>query len=115
VRAAAWQLVAHNGKSPGGPISRRFDSSARLRWGWRAQRKERMKNIKPQLKKAAAAVGATAIGAGSALAQSGGSTFADPGTITSTATTVFTGVATLMVGIVGFWVVLKIVRKIAGK
>ena len=42
-------------------------------------------------------------------------TFADPSTITTTATTVFTAVATLMVGIVGFWVVLKIVRKISGK
>jgi hypothetical protein len=42
-------------------------------------------------------------------------TFADPSTITTTATTVFTAVATLMVGVVGFWVVLKIIRKISGK
>jgi hypothetical protein len=42
-------------------------------------------------------------------------TFADPSTITTTATTVFTAVAALMVGIVGFWVVLKIVRKISGR
>jgi hypothetical protein len=72
-------------------------------------------------KRAAAIVGGvgTAVLSGvSAHAQSSGgsgTTFADPSTITATATTVFTAVATLMVGIVGFWVVLKIVRKISGK
>jgi len=74
-----------------------------------------MRKFKHQLKRAAVA-GASALAGGSALAQSGGgSTFADPSTITTTATTVFTAVAALMVGIVGFWVVLKIVRKISGK
>jgi putative Mn2+ efflux pump MntP len=80
--------------------------------GLAGAKKGKMKNIKTQLKKVAAVAAATTIGAASAFADS---TFADPSTITTTATTVFTGVATLMVGIVGFWVVLKIVRKVAGK
>ncbi|HUD48387.1 MAG TPA: hypothetical protein VMR33_16255 [Candidatus Baltobacteraceae bacterium] len=67
---------------------------------------------------AVAGVGTAVLSGVSAHAQSSGgsgTTFADPSTITTTATTVFTAVATLMVGIVGFWVVLKIVRKISGK
>jgi hypothetical protein len=74
-----------------------------------------MKQIRNKIKRVAAVVAATSIGAASALAQSSGPTFADPSTITTTATTVFTAVAALMVGIVGFWVVLKIVRKISGR
>ncbi len=71
-----------------------------------------------KIKKAVVAVAAVAVGGVRAFAQSSGGstpTFADPSTITTTATTVFTAVAALMVGIVGFWVVLKIVRKISGK
>ena len=67
---------------------------------------------------AIAGVGGAILSGISAQAQSSGGsgpTFADPSTITTTATTVFTGVAALMVAIVGFWVVLKIVRKISGK
>ncbi len=71
-----------------------------------------MNKVSNKIKKGAAVVVATSVGAASAFAQT---TFADPSTITTTATTVFTAVATLMVGIVGFWVVLKIVRKISGK
>jgi hypothetical protein len=71
-----------------------------------------MQKVSNKIKRVFAVVAATSVGAKSAFAQT---TFADPSTITSTATTVFTAVATLMVGIVGFWVVLKIVRKIAGK
>jgi hypothetical protein len=75
-----------------------------------------MQKVRNKIKRAVAVVAATFVGAASAFAQSsGGTTFADPSTITTTATTVFTAVATLMVGIVGFWVVLKIVRKISGK
>jgi hypothetical protein len=66
-----------------------------------------------KFKSAAIFLAAIFLGIVSASAQS--SSFADPSTITTTATTVFTAVATLMVGIVGFWVVLKIVRKISGK
>jgi hypothetical protein len=77
-----------------------------------ANRKEKMQIMKNKIKRAVAVVAVTSAGAASAFAQT---TFADPSTITTTATTVFTGVATLMVGIVGFWVVLKIVRKISGK
>jgi hypothetical protein len=68
-----------------------------------------------KFKSAVVFLAAIFIGVASSYAQSSGGTFADPSTITSTATTVFTAVATLMVGIVGFWVVLKIVRKISGK
>jgi hypothetical protein len=78
-------------------------------------RKEKMQTMSNKIKRAAAVVAVTSIGAASAFAQSSGPSFADPSTITTTATTVFTAVATLMVGIVGFWVVLKIVRKISGK
>jgi hypothetical protein len=62
-------------------------------------------------------IGLAAVGLGTAIAAQAQTTptFADPSTITTTATTVFTGVAALMVGIVGFWVVLKIVRKISGR
>lgn len=68
------------------------------------------------VKRVAFAIATLFVGVVAASAQSsGGTTFADPSTITTTATTVFTAVATLMVGIVGFWVVLKIVRKISGK
>ena len=74
-----------------------------------------MQTVSNRVKRAVAVVAATSAGAASAFAQSSGPTFADPSTITTTATTVFTAVATLMVGIVGFWVVLKIVRKISGK
>ncbi len=75
-----------------------------------------MQKVSYKIKKAVALVAAASAGVVSAFAQSsGGTTFADPSTITTTATTVFTAVATLMVGIVGFWVVLKIVRKISGK
>jgi len=80
-------------------------------------RKDKMQTVRNKIKRTVAVVAAASIGAASALAQSsgGGATFADPSTITTTATTVFTAVATLMVGIVGFWVVLKIVRKISGR
>ena len=81
-------------------------------------RKEKMQTMRNKIKRGVAVVAATSAGAASAFAQSSGgsgTTFADPSTITTTATTVFTAVATLMVGIVGFWVVLKIVRKISGK
>ena len=71
-----------------------------------------MHKLTSKLKSAAVFIAAIFIGMVSAFAQT---TFADPSTITTTATTVFTAVATLMVGIVGFWVVLKIVRKISGK
>jgi hypothetical protein len=76
-----------------------------------------MQKVWNKIKRTVAVVAATSIGAASAFAQSGGGgpTFADPSTITTTATTVFTAVAALMVGIVGFWVVLKIVRKISGR
>jgi hypothetical protein len=74
-----------------------------------------MHTVSNKIKRAVAVVAVTSIGAASAFAQSSGPSFADPSTITTTATTVFTAVATLMVGIVGFWVVLKIVRKISGK
>jgi hypothetical protein len=74
-----------------------------------------MHKLTSKLKSAAVFIAAIFIGVVSAFAQSSGPTFADPSTITATATTVFTAVATLMVGIVGFWVVLKIVRKISGK
>ncbi|MGD0814621.1 MAG: hypothetical protein ABSA83_13525 [Verrucomicrobiota bacterium] len=70
-----------------------------------------MQKVSNKIKRVFAVVAATSVGAKPAFAQS----FADPSTITTTATTVFTAVATLMVGIVGFWVVLKIVRKISGK
>jgi len=73
-----------------------------------------MQKVWNKIKRTVAVVAATSIGAASAFAQSG-PTFADPSTITTTATTVFTAVAALMVGIVGFWVVLKIVRKISGR
>jgi hypothetical protein len=78
-------------------------------------RKEKMQTVSNKIKRAVAVAAVTSIGAASAFAQSSGPSFADPSTITTTATTVFTAVATLMVGIVGFWVVLKIVRKISGK
>jgi hypothetical protein len=76
-----------------------------------------MQTVTNKIKKGFAVVAATSVGAVSAFAQSGGggTSFADPSTITTTATTVFTAVAALMVGIVGFWVVLKIVRKISGR
>jgi hypothetical protein len=70
---------------------------------------------KQTCKRVVTVVVATVVGAVSAFAQSSGPMFADPSTITTTATTVFTAVAALMVGIVGFWVVLKIVRKISGR
>jgi hypothetical protein len=73
-----------------------------------------MHKLTSKLKSAAVFIAAVFIGVISAFAQTS-PTFADPSTITTTATTVFTAVATLMVGIVGFWVVLKIVRKISGK
>ena len=82
--------------------------------GW-GQPKGKMQTVSNKIKRGLAVVAATAVGAASAHAQGSGSTFADPSTITGTATTVFTAVATLMVGIVGFWVVLKIVRKVSGK
>ncbi len=75
-----------------------------------------MQKVSNKIKGMAAIMAIFLISAISAFAQSsGGTTFADPSAITTTATTVFTAVATLMVGIVGFWVVLKIVRKISGK
>jgi hypothetical protein len=74
-----------------------------------------MQTVRNKIKRGIAVAAATSAGAGSAWAQSSGPTFADPSTITTTATTVFTAVAALMVGIVGFWVVLKIVRRISGK
>jgi putative Mn2+ efflux pump MntP len=108
-------MKSPDGHFPAGLIPTRVCVGA----GGRNERKNKeMKHIKPHVKKAAALAVATSIGAASAFAQSSGgssTTFADPSTITTTATTVFTGVATLMVGIVGFWVILKIVRKIAGK
>ncbi|HEY3863144.1 MAG TPA: hypothetical protein VGO59_14775 [Verrucomicrobiae bacterium] len=73
-----------------------------------------MQTVRNKIKRGLAIAAATLVGAASALAQSG-PTFADPSAITTTATTVFTAVAALMVGIVGFWVVLKIVKKISGK
>jgi hypothetical protein len=77
-----------------------------------------MNIVRNIVKRAVAVVATVCVGVASAFAQSSGGsgpTFADPSTITTTATTVFTAVAALMVGIVGFWVVLKIVRKISGR
>jgi ABC-type sulfate transport system permease component len=52
----------------------------------------------------------------SALADGSGYTpvFADPTTITSAATTAFTAIATFMVGVLGFWVIFRLVKKIRG-
>jgi hypothetical protein len=56
------------------------------------------------------------VGLSSGLAQSSGytPTFADPSTITSAATTAFTAIATFMVGVLGFWVIFRLVKKIRG-
>jgi len=52
----------------------------------------------------------------SALADGSGYTpvFADPSTITAAATTAFTAIATFMVGVLGFWVIFRLVKKIRG-
>jgi hypothetical protein len=114
---AVWSALLPKGKTFAGcpakvqfPI-RLFPVRGLHQSGW-GNRKNRMKEMSNKIKRGAVVVAATSIGAASAFAQT---TFADPSTITTTATTVFTAVASLMVGIVGFWVVLKIVRKISGK
>ena len=40
--------------------------------------------------------------------------FGDPSTITSAATSAFTDIATFMIGVLGFWVIFRLVRKIRG-
>jgi hypothetical protein len=40
--------------------------------------------------------------------------FGDPSTITAAATTAFTAIATFMIGVLGFWVIFRLVRKIRG-
>ena len=56
------------------------------------------------------------VGLSSALADGGGYTpvFADPSTITAAATTAFTAIATFMVGVLGFWVIFRLVKRIRG-
>jgi len=56
------------------------------------------------------------VGVSSALADGGGYTpvFADPSTITAAATTAFTAIATFMVGVLGFWVIFRLVKRIRG-
>lgn len=59
-------------------------------------------------------VGAVAVGAAvSAHAQSSGA--ADPTSITTSATTAFNAVTTLVVAVVGFYIIVKIVRGIKGR
>jgi ABC-type sulfate transport system permease component len=50
----------------------------------------------------------------SALADGFTPVFSDPSTITAAATTAFTAIATFMVGVLGFWVIYRLVRKIRG-
>lgn len=65
-----------------------------------------------KLKKYAAGAGALVASGVAALADGGP---ADPTTITSTATTAFTAVSVLVVTVVGFYIVVKIVRGIKGR
>ena len=62
-----------------------------------------------QLKRVAV-VGGTLVGIGSAMATD--PVYTDPSTITSTATTVFNGVTVLVVAMVGFFIVVRIVKGI---
>jgi len=75
--------------------------------------------LKPVVRK----VSAVALGLGAlfglvnaAYADGGGYTpvFADPSTITAAATTAFTAIATFMVGVLGFWVIFRLVKRIRG-
>ena len=75
--------------------------------------------LKPVVRK----VSAVALGVGALLglvnaayADGGGYTpvFADPSTITAAATTAFTAIATFMVGVLGFWVIFRLVKRIRG-
>ena len=60
-------------------------------------------------------LGVLVVSVSSALADGGYTpTFADPSTITSAATTAFTAIATFMVGVLGFWVIFRLVKKIRG-
>ena len=54
------------------------------------------------------------VGLSSALADGYTPVFADPSTITAAATTAFTAIATFMVGVLGFWVIFRLVKRIRG-
>ena len=70
-----------------------------------------MKNWKT---KALVVAGLLALGASPAFATGFTPVFGDPSTITDAATTAFTAIATFMIGVLGFWVIFRLVRKIRG-
>jgi len=93
-----------------------FDRGSRLRAVQAGKNNEVKGNVGMQkFKLVLCLLAVLVVGLSSALADGGYTlVFADPSTITAAATTAFTAIATFMVGVLGFWVIFRLVKRIRG-